>query len=334
MIRAISPRTSPLSSTPDPEDLAERSKTQAYQNYYMLVRLGGRPTGEVSSPTKLNDSNFTDSTLSILDHWNEEYGRTQTELDRWKRFREYQISTRRTHCSFQDYQVAISSYLYRTDGDIPILNRNLQLQSERDQWIEYYIYEHMRALAYEQRIRHLGAVYVNDIGRAPATNRLRQDLLEQNKVVEWAQEQIEMPCDAAAGIHTFPLTGDRASGPPLCGDCSHLRSPRYSFRRSDRERTRISSDSKHCRLVSNPEQLLHSRRHHRYLKRFEQSTWTGSLFAFHEHHRSGQSAQRAIGRSNRPASILRRSARLAQLADDRKHPYARRLCHYWPRNGS
>ncbi|MCJ1249959.1 hypothetical protein MMC30_007185 [Trapelia coarctata] len=184
-------RSSTWPPTPSPDEMAVKDRVEAYENYNCLIQMGGRPSAPIQEDPGIWDPSVMDEQMHVPWHWGEEANRCEQELQRWKTFRKYQQSKRRSAEVFTEYKATIHNYLVQKD--IPwglTLESDIEGQSKVDEWKEYYLHVHTGWDSGEKKVRYLA----QNIGRHGISDWdvhwLRKRLDVKIHLLEWILGQL------------------------------------------------------------------------------------------------------------------------------------------------
>ena len=160
-----------------------------YEQYSCLVQMGGRPSAQIQTDPGPWDPSGADEHLHVAAHWQWQWHQTYNELERWKAFRKYQESKRRSVEVFAKYKATL--HTHQVQKDIPwslTIELDMERQSKVDTWKEYYLYEHRKLEGLEKRFQYLDQLPKNMKAEGEPTRglwRVENALEKLNHLLGW-----------------------------------------------------------------------------------------------------------------------------------------------------
>ncbi len=222
-----------MSANPGPDELAEKCRVEAYEQYDNLIQMGGRPRAPIRpDPGVWDDAVHGDEHLHVYNHWGMESSRTLEELDRWKAFLEYQQLRRENPVKFEQYKETLLANQKQGERQwCPTLELELETQSKLDDWQEDYSFEHRKLLCLERKTQRIKQLPEEDQWWGGKLKWAEGDLQEHEELLEWIRYQFRFIEAETSGSKNN--TGRRARR-------KQDRSPRAATRLSKRIASKIS----------------------------------------------------------------------------------------------
>ncbi|MCJ1245719.1 hypothetical protein MMC30_002923 [Trapelia coarctata] len=209
--RRSSPSLSECSDTTAPPPTQEERIAFIYQAYDDLIELGGTPSAPINpdpGPCPPSKSEV-DKEYHISDHWGAEEVRVNDELERWKKFREYQQAVRRSLERFNKYTEEISSLVLEEGIKWAV---NVQIHSEQqtklDEWKEYYLFECTRRRDWEKKLERI--LQQPEVKRDPfCLSSIQCRLICQDPWLEMIKQQIpDIAAESAVSSQKSEIRSD------------------------------------------------------------------------------------------------------------------------------